>query len=149
MKVHHITVSAYSGGEGAGKLKETLKSILPKDSEVEENVLEPETEGGVFTGELVELKCRLSRQADIREFTSKIFSSLDDYDRRKLLDNLPDFIDDECSLYVRLGKSEAAEGKIVLESKDSIHVTFKLAAYPAKKENAVKAARELIEDGIR
>ena len=149
MKVHHITVSVFSDRGEIEVLKETLKGILPKDSVVEENVIEPETEGGVFTHEMVELKCAVKRQKDVREFTSRILGSLDDYDKRRIIDNLDSFIDDDCNLYMRLSKSEAGEGNFVLESMDSIHVAFKLAAYPAKKEKAVEVARELMEDGVR
>jgi RNA binding exosome subunit len=148
VKIHHITVSVFSDRKKTGELEETLRSILPKDSVIEENVIEPETEGGVFTHEMVELKAGVTRQGDIRKFAATIFGSLDEYDRRRMLQNLGSYVDDECNLYVRISKSEAGGGNIVLESKDSIHITFKLAAYPARKEKAVEVAGELIEDGV-
>jgi RNA-binding protein len=146
VKVHHITVSIFCSREAAASQKELLKTVLPPDAAIEENVLEPETEGGVFTKEIVEIKAKLTKQPDIKSFAKKVLEGLDEYDRRKIKENLPDYVDDECCLYLRLSKSEAQGGRIVLEYKDPIHVTFKLAAYPANRENALKSASELLDE---
>ncbi|MFH1054993.1 MAG: RNA-binding domain-containing protein [Candidatus Altiarchaeota archaeon] len=148
MKAHHITVSVFAARQDVPKLSETLEAILPKDAAIDERAIEPETEGGVFMMELVELKSQLTRQKEVEEFATTLFKRLDDYDRRKILDNLESFVDDDCKLYIRLSKTEAKAGNIVLEYKDPIHVTVKLAAYPAKKENAVESARKMIEDAL-
>jgi RNA binding exosome subunit len=147
MKVHHITVSAFCDPKAAPGLRETLMKILPADAEIEEKAIEPETEGGVFTKELVELRARLDKQPQMNDFAAKLLAGLDEYDKKKVIEGLESSIDDECNLYIRLSKAEAAAGAYVLEGKDPIHVTFKIAAYPAKKEKAVEAAREFIKDG--
>lgn len=148
MKVHHITVSAFSDRAGAEGLKALLSSILPRGAHVEVALIEPETDGGVFLKEIVDVRSRLTKAADMKEFACKLFGGLDEYDRRKLAERTGDFVDDDCVLYVRLSKAEAAGGRLVMESRDPIHVSFKLAAYPARKENAVLAARELIESAV-
>ncbi len=145
VKVHHITVCAYARPEDALKARAQLTGVLPKDTKVEETILEPEGEGEVFTKELVELKAKLTRQPEIREFTKRLFAGLDGYDRERLAGSLEDRVDDECVFYLRLSKTEAAEGNFVLESKDCIHVACKMAAYPARKEAAVAAARGLLD----
>jgi RNA-binding protein len=146
VKIHHITIRVFCDRGGVDELREILSRLLPKGAQVEETVLEPESDGGVFKNELVQLLARLTRQADIREFGSKVLLGLDDYDRRMVLERIGEHVDDDCSLYLRLSKSEAAAGSIVLEYRDPIHVTFKLAVYPAKREAAVEAARELIDE---
>jgi RNA binding exosome subunit len=146
VKVHHATVSAFCGKDGVAALKDALKAILPSDAAVEESVIEPETEGGVFLKELVELKAHLTKQPDIREFAKKVLGSLDEYDKKRVRERLEDYVDDDCCLYLRLSKTEAASGSLVLEYKDPIHATFKLAAYPAKRENALASARELLDE---
>lgn len=146
MKVHHITVSLFSSHEAATSQKALLKVFLPPEAEIDEKILEPEIEGGVFTKEIVEYRARLTKQADIRAFASKVLGGMDDYDRRQLRENLGDHVDDDCNLYLRLSKEEAACGKIVFESKDSIHVTIKLAAYPANRDNTLKSAKEFLDE---
>jgi RNA binding exosome subunit len=138
VKIHHISVSTFSAKEDLEGLRQILTKLLPKDVVLAEKIIEPEEDGGVFTQELIELNARISKQKDIRAFTKKIFDSLDEYDMCKLKDNIRDFVDDNCNFYLRLSKDELASGNIVLETKDSIHIIFKVAAYPAKKDNAVK-----------
>jgi RNA binding exosome subunit len=145
LKVHHATVSAFCERGGEEPLRQTLRRLLPEDAALEERAIEPETEGGVFLRGMVELRSRLTRAKDIRELAEKVIGGLDEYDRRRLKDGLPGFVDDDCNLYLRLSKEEAANGRMVLENRDPIHITFKLAAYPAKKENAMGAAGELVD----
>jgi len=146
VKVHHVTVSAFSTPEGLEGLRNVLKRLLPEEAQVEGRYIEPETDGGVFTKELYEVRCRLTKQADMKEFLKKVFGRLDEYDRGMVLKSLPDLIDDECNMYLRLSKAEASDGNIVLETKDPIHITIKLAAYPARKENAATAAKEMVDE---
>jgi RNA-binding protein len=149
VNVHHVTLSAFCDRAGAQSLSASLSAVLPADSDIEEVVIEPETEGGVFLREMLELRCRLTKAKDVKEFTERLFRGLDEYDRRRIIERLADSIDDDCVLYVRLSKTEAAGGRFVLEGKDPIHVSLKLAAFPARKENAIAAAKELIEVAIR
>lgn len=142
-------MSAFGKKGDAPRIRQVLLNLLPKDAEVEEKVLEPETEGEVFTHELVELKAKLTKPSEVKEFSSKVISGLDEYDREKITSGIGRYVDDGCNFYLRLSKSEAEAGNIVLESKDCIHIAFKVAAYPAKKENAVEAVRELFSDEKR
>jgi RNA-binding protein len=149
VKIHHVTVSAFARSkEESTKVRKLLSGILPPDSDIVEAVLEPETEGGVFTKELYEVKAKLVEQKSIKAFTRALIRGLDGYDRKKLLERVNDSVDDDCNLYLRLSKTEAEKGNFVLENRDSIHVTFKLAAFPAKKETAQETAKTLIEDEI-
>lgn len=149
MRIHHITVSAFAKSKDeVARLRDLLMKILPVDAQIDEVAFEPETEGEVFTRELYEVRCKLEKQPEVNEFTGKIMKGLDEYDLKGLLEKVADHVDEDCNLYLRLSKTEAESGNIVLENKDSIHVKFKLAAYPAKKETAVEVAKTLIEDEI-
>lgn len=130
-------------------MRDLLMKILPADSHIDEVAYEPETEGEVFTKEIYDVKSKIEGQKEIKELTNRILKGLDEYDRNGLLEKVADHVDEDCNLYLRLSKAELEEGNMVLESKDSIHVRFKLAAYPAKKEVAVEVAKTLIEDEIR
>jgi RNA binding exosome subunit len=149
VKVHHATVRAFCPPEGVSTLKGILRRILPMDYPIEEIRIEAETEGGVFTKEMYKLRSRLTRMNDIQELAAKIIGHLDEYDRKKMREKLSDYMDDECNLYIRLSKSELVAGNMVLEYKDPVHVTFKIAAYPAKRENALAGAKELVESAIQ
>ena len=59
----------------------------------------------------------------------------------------PTYVDDKGNLFLRLSKEDAVDEKItIVDSGDSIHLKVKIAAYPAKKEIAIKKVREAIEN---
>ncbi|MFH1125691.1 MAG: RNA-binding domain-containing protein [Candidatus Altiarchaeota archaeon] len=145
MKVHNIRVRAFFRDENLDEGRMLFKRLLPEETTVCEEKLEPETEGEVFTTPLTALNAVISTQSLINEFIKKILSSLSDSDKEELKNTLQSRMDDDCSLYIRLGKKELQEGKFVLHTRDSVHVRIKLACFPKKKENALKIASELLE----
>ncbi len=147
-KIHYILVTAFAKPEDAVKLKSLLAKTVPEGAEISEKSFEPESEGGVFTDELVGYTAKITGSKAIREFHTKLMSEMDEYDKKKLLEEVASRVDDECNLYLRLSKNEAAQGCMVFESKDCIHVRYKLACYPAKKQTAVELAQSLIKDGL-
>jgi RNA-binding protein len=59
------------------------------------------------------------------DIASNIFTSLDTYDRKKILYSLDDYVDDKGTLYLRLDKQKICEGKIELSDIDSLKMKFK------------------------
>jgi len=145
MKIHHLKVRAFASKETLEATRELLRSLLPQDAQIEEARIEPELEGGVFTNTMYDLHSEITGK-ETGAFLKKILSSLDEYDFGRIMEKKDLFLDEECNFYLRLSKKEAAAGSIVLDAKDSIHVTAKIAAYPARKENALKAVDELIKE---
>ena len=121
-----------------------FKQFLPEDVAFEEELLEPETDGGVFTAPLYTLKAVISRQKQAEEYAITLFSKLSPEDWQAVQDSLPDRIDDDCNLYLRLDKKAFADGQIIIHTRDAVHVKIKLACFPKKKEVAVKIAQELM-----
>ena len=53
-------------------------------------------------------------------------------------------MDDKGNLFLRFDKQRAYLGDLkIIEHGDAIHVKIKIAAYPAKKENAIAGAKEI------
>lgn len=59
------------------------------------------------------------------DIASNILTSLDTYDRKKILYSLDDYVDDKGTLYLRLDKQKICEGKIELSDIDSVKIKFK------------------------
>jgi RNA binding exosome subunit len=146
MKVHNIYLRAFFKEEGLEDGKKIFNFLLPEDISIIEEKLEPESEGGVFNEPLFALKAVVSKQGEINDFIKKILLGLDDADLQELKDTLDSRIDDDCNLYIRVGKNKLLEGKIALHSRDPVHVRIKLACFPKKKQNALKIALELLEN---
>ena len=144
VKIHYVAVSLFSRMDGIEQGKTLLLGLLPKDTLLAEKLLEPEVEGGVFTEPLYELSAKIFGGSGLK-FLEGLLSSLDDYDFNSILEKKSLYFDDDCNFYLRLSKKEVAAGNVVFDSKDSIHVKAKIAAYPAKKENALKVLDELLE----
>jgi RNA binding exosome subunit len=99
-----------------------------------------ETEG--FNGDrIVVLSTRLERADDVRHVLS-VLAGADEFDR--VLDELDERVDDNCSLFLHLDKQAAFGGRTELG--DGISLRAKVEAYPAKKETAVENAREAFAD---
>lgn len=144
MNAHNITLKAFfrEGELAEGRL--LYSRMLPEAAVVEER-LEPETEGGVFTEPLYVLKTVLSKQKEIEGFTRKMVDGLSEGDLAEVRDTLENRIDDDCDLYLRFDKKEFSAGRFVLRARDPVHVKIKIAAFPKKKENAIKTARQMLE----
>lgn len=145
MKIHYLKVRAFAGPESLEPTRELISAILPEGAQIEEKTIEPELEGGVFTNTLHDVSAKLSG-GQAQAFLRKMLLSLDEYDFASLKEKKDLWTDDECNLYLRLSRREAAEGRMVFDSKDPLHLTVKIAAYPAKKDNAIKAINEMITE---
>ena len=55
-------------------------------------------------------------------------------------------MDDDCVFHFRLGKQRAYEGVMELAvSKDVVDCALKVAAYPARRENAISSLNETFQ----
>lgn len=143
MNAHNITLRAFFSGDELAEGRLLYGKILP-DAAVEEEALEPETEGGVFTKPMYVLKTVLSKQKEVDGFVSRMLSGLSERDLAELRETIENRVDDDCSLYLRFDKKEFSNGRFSLRAKDAVQVKIKIAAFPKRKENAVKKAREML-----
>jgi hypothetical protein len=143
MNAHNITFRAFFSGDELAEGRLLYGKILP-DAAVDEEALESETEGGVFTKPLYVLKTVLSTQKEVGGFISNMLSGLSERDLAELRETVESRIDDECNLYLRFDKKEFSNGRFSLRAKDAVQVKIKIAAFPKKKINAVKTAREML-----
>ena len=75
----------------------------------------------------------------------RLFRNIGEGPLRIVLDEIEQRVDDDCILYLRLDKQKAVQGIYeISHSGDVISVTAKIVAHPAKKEIAVKNAKEYL-----
>ena len=120
------------------RLMELVKDI-PGKHKVEIEELDP-VEG--FSETLTVAKIRLEKQADkFMEESLKWFS-------KDQLERVKETIDEDVLVYIRIERDlYLSEGEIkYTESGNCIHIRAKIAAYPAKKENAIKVFEELCKE---
>ena len=89
------------------------------------------------------IKARLDGKP-ARDVTMNILTSLDTYDRKKLLHSLDNYTDEKGNLHLRLDKQKICEGKIELSDIDSIKIKFKPKLFFSRiKQDYIREYRRL------
>lgn len=135
--LHYVDLRTFCyATEDEKRVEEALRSFLPDEFEINrvENV-------GHHGDRIVVLSARLERADEMRHVLGRV-SELDDIER--VLTELDQRIDDNCSLFLRLDKQAAFRDEVRLGP--GLTLRAKVEAYPAKKPRAVETARELLAD---
>jgi len=132
---HYVDLRAFCyATEDDKRVEDALRTFLPEDFEVER----AESEGH-FGDRILVLSARVENADGMRHVLSQV-AQLPDVDR--LLDELDERVDDNCSLFLRFDKQAAARGEVALG--EGITFRAKVEAYPSKKVKAVENAREAL-----
>lgn len=135
--IHNIKFRAFVyENENLDEINQAILNILP---EAEINAEEAE---GLLEDRIIILSGVISK----KRYTKAFFNKLLELDKDKLISDLARKMDDKGNWFLRFSKSDAIDEKLtIVDSGDSIHLKIKIAAYPAKKEIAIKK----IEDAFK
>lgn len=133
--IHNISYRTFVyGTENEEKVKRAVKTLFPNSSPLKE-----ETEG-YYKNPVLILHDKIEKNREIKDFIQQLKKMPSSY----ILNDLDRKMDDKGNLFLRFDKQKAYKGYLqVVEHGDSIHVKIKIAAYPARKEYAIKLAREI------
>ena len=134
---HYVDLRAFCyATEDEERVVRALRTMLPEDVEIDRE----ETEG--HTGDrILVFSTRVENADGIRHVFDHV-GRAEDFDR--IVDELDERIDDDCSLFLRLDKQAAYQGRVALG--DGITLRAKVEAYPAKHDAAVENAREALSE---
>lgn len=134
---HYVEVRAFCyATEDESAVEQALRTYLPEETELDRAVSE-----GFHGDQIVVLSARLETADGMRHLLERL-AALEDLDR--VLRELPDRIDEDCSMFISLDKQAAATGSVELG--DGITLRAKVEAYPARKATAVENARAALND---
>ena len=138
--IHNISYRAFVyGTENQEKVETAIKTLFPS------SLPQSELTEGYYKNSVLILSDKITKKRETRNFV-KILNELPVPDKKRISHQLENKIDDNGNLFLRFDKQRAYLGDLkVVEHGDSIHVKIKIAAYPAKKEIALKLAREMFE----
>jgi RNA-binding protein len=138
--IHNISYRAFVyGTENKEKVLESIKTLFPHSH--------PRciTTEGYYKNQVLILTNKFDKKREIKDFVDKL-SNMKPQERKRIINELEDKMDDYGNLFLRFDKQRAYLGDLkVVEHGDSIHVKIKIAAYPAKKKVAIEIARNLFE----
>ena len=120
--------------EDEKRVEDALRAFLPEEFEIDRM-----QNTGHHGDRIVVLSARVETADEMRHILDRL-AELDDIDR--ILDELDERVDDNCSFFLRLDKQDAFKDEIDLGA--GITLRAKVEAYPAKHEAAVENAREAL-----
>lgn len=137
--IHNISYRVFVyGTENEEKVKEAVKTLFPNSHP------ETDTTEGYFKNPVLILHDKITKNREIKEFVN-VLKQIDDASKKQLFDELENKMDARGNLFLRFDKQKAYLGDLkIIEHGDALHVKINVAAYPAKKENAIKVARDIL-----
>ncbi len=135
---HWVELRAFvHATEDEDKVVAAMRTVMP------EGELRREVLVGHFGNPLVALSVRTEKAAEVREFWRHLVAARG---KAEVFRDLETRIDEDGVYHLRIDKQRAYLGKIEhASSADVIDVRAKVAAFPNKREIAVRVAREFLE----
>lgn len=129
--------------EDEQRVLRALRALLPEVVEVQRSKLE-----GHHGNPIIVFEAKVDRRPILRDMWKQMTARLRAGELEKIRDILSLRTDESCHLYLRFDKQLAFSEELALtESGDAIHLKLKVAAFPAKREVAIKLVEKFIEAG--
>jgi RNA binding exosome subunit len=136
-KAAEISVFAHAT-EDEEKVKQAVKRIAPY-----EHAFESQRLSGHYDDPITLLTSKTTKKKEATDLLANIVNKLSSLDRQTLLDELPNHVDPQGNLYLRLDKQRALNGKVTLHENDSIRIKIKFQL-PHKADPAVVIREHII-----
>ncbi|KZX12607.1 RNA-binding protein [Methanobrevibacter curvatus] len=135
--IHNIRYRLFVySNEDESEILEGLNFLFPEIKS------EKEMAEGIYEKPIAIFSGKVDKKREIKNFISRFLES--DFDKDRFLNNLSRKIDEKGNLFLRFSKEDAINEKMtILDSGDSIHLKIKIAAYPSRKDVAIKIAKDL------
>ena len=140
--IHSISVSVFAHGtENEGKVLAALRLIVPESVSVDRL---PVT--GHFVNPMVILTARTGKAYETRHVVGAIKQKLPTDELMELREQIPQHLNQRCTLVMKFDKQAAARGFLRQGKEDPIVLRVKIAAYPARVETATRIIRAIFDD---
>lgn len=137
---HNVLVNVFSKPEDdEAKVRKALISLFPFDLEKEKVMISEHGATGFNDRKIRILEARISKNSLINGFMGNLKEKLGD-DCRRLVKEAESRTDEELHFFIRLNKAKLLAKGIysVTDSGDCFHIRISPAAFPKKRENAIK-----------
>jgi len=136
VKGAEISVFAHAT-EDEAKVKQAVQRIARYEHTWDEQKL-----SGHYDDPIILLNSKTAKKKDATDALTYIVNKLNSLDRETLLSELPNRVDPQGNLYMRLDKQKAYHGRAVLNDSDPIRIKFKFQL--PHKADPVLIVREFI-----
>ncbi len=148
IRAHHIRFTAFiHATEDEDKVLDAIATFIPAEIDEEDVIFDVNETTGFFGNPIKVVNVEIKRSRAVRKFIEYFRGLLSEGDKRYILENLEEKVDEEGTLYIRFNKQRAYLGEAEIdEGADVIQVRIKFKAFPMRKEAVVKAVREWLEE---
>jgi len=138
--IHNLSYRAFVyGTENEEKVREAISTLLPA-AQPNKEITE-----GYHKNQVIILQEKITKKRELKDFLEKLHS-LNPSAKKRILRELESKMDERGNLFLRFDKQRAYLGDLkVVDHGDSLHLKLKIAAYPSRKEEALKVARQIFE----
>ena len=139
LPLHYVDIRAFCYvTEDDKRVEDALRLFLPEDFEIQRAKSE-----GHYGDRILVLSGRVENASGMRTVMDAL-GDLADEDFSRVVDELDERVNENCSFFLTLDKQAAFNGRVELG--DGITLRGKVEAYPAKKESAVENVEELLTE---
>lgn len=137
--LHYVDIRAFCYvTEDDKRVEDALALFLPEDFEIDRAKSE-----GHYGDRILVLSARVESASGMRTVMDALGDLADD-EFTRVIDELDERVNENCSLFLTLDKQAAFNGRVELG--DGITLRGKVEAYPAKKDSAVENVEELLTE---
>jgi RNA binding exosome subunit len=137
--LHYVDIRAFCYvTEDDKRVEDALRLFLPEDFEIQRAKSE-----GHYGDRILVLSARVENASGMRTVMDAL-GDLADEDFSRVVDELDERVNENCSFFLTLDKQAAFNGRVELG--DGITLRGKVEAYPAKKDSAVENVEALLTE---
>ena len=138
-------------GEDEAQIKKTLFSLFPFDLEKEAIELKQDNATGFNDKKIKILEVLLTKDKHISIFFENLKNRLSKDIKELILKQAESRIDDECNFFLRFSKDKLINEKEfwLTDQGNCFHIKINIAAFPKKKENALKIIGSSFDSGMQ
>ncbi|RME78139.1 hypothetical protein D6774_02120 [Candidatus Woesearchaeota archaeon] len=139
---HSVTITVFADETSKDQRKEGLLQLIPFKAKIEES-----TATGLEDDTIYIYKVTLKNTSEHRQLFTHLYELLDEEDKNLIDEQLETRIDDTCHFFLRFLAPQwiHSESLELTEEGNCYHLKALVAAYPARKEQAVQTMRDFLQ----
>ena len=148
---HRVELSVFvHQGEDAEKIKKTLIALVHLDFEKEKLAVKEQKAAGFQKKQILIFSIILSKEKHTNTFLEALLNRLTKEQKEQLSIQKESRLDEELNFFIRLDKLQMLEGKTeITDSGNCFHIKIHIAAFPAKRQQALEVIDKLLNAGIQ
>lgn len=132
--------------EDLENIQQAFLSIIPFNLEKEQIPLQRKTAKGFEEKKITVLKVELEKPRHTNAFLKHLLENLSKAQKILLLDQAESRLDNHQHFFIRLDKQALLDGNYkITDSGDCFHIKLHIAAFPSKRETALKVIEKLLK----